>query len=575
MKPENTYMSAVQRILLARFCLFALIVPAGGWAQEVPVRPGLNAGLADLARFAEEVLVEAGVRDWSVAFIHDARVVERRFSEGVGNTGKPVNAGTLFRMHSVAKPVIAWGVMKLVEMGRLELDRPIESYLTRYRLPPSVFDHQEVTVRRVLSHTAGLSWGRREQFAPYEVLPPIEEVLAGSDAAGRRLEVIVEPGTRFIYSSGGYTLLELLIEEVSGRPFAEFMKAEVLSPLGMERTVFAPAEPSDAPVTRTMDALGMVSETDDRPATARGLTSSLDELTAFALAHLDGESGGWRGRGVLQPATLDPMLSPVSAARSLYGLGYFTRRLDGGLVIAGHGGGSQVDFRVVPATEDGLVILTNYSSGVVPIERIQCVWISWLTRTEARCPMPASYALLGAYRRGGLLAALDYYSNLVESGNPDYIVGLDQLSEFARMFLGAGQDVDAADVYRFMARSATAEAGVYEEVADRLATGFELPEDRLHCYLGEYRSSSGETIRLERTGDGLLVTIVAGPGGPAGIGAPVRPLSTRVFIFDLDSYLGELVFELAESGAATRATVRDMAFGITLTAARSGAGLTC
>lgn len=62
-------------------------------------------------------------------------------------------------------------------------------------------------MRRVLSHAAGLSWGRREQFAPDEFLPPLEEVLSGVDAEGRRLEVVAEPRTRFIHSSGGYVLL--------------------------------------------------------------------------------------------------------------------------------------------------------------------------------------------------------------------------------------------------------------------------------------------------------------------------------------------------------------------------------
>jgi CubicO group peptidase (beta-lactamase class C family) len=574
MKPKHRVMRVFQWVLLAGFSVFALGGAAEGSAQEVPDRPRLDADPGDLIRFAEQVLVEAGVRDWAVAIIHDGRVVERRFSTGAGSAGHKVDAGTMFRMHSVAKPVIAWGVMRLVELGRLELDRPIETYLSRYRLPPSTFDHREVTVRRVLSHTAGLSWGRREEFAPYDDLPPIEEVLSESDSEGRRLEVIAEPGTRFIYSSGGYTLLELLIEEVSGRQFAEFMRDEVLHPLGMERTVFGPGEPGDAPVSQTMDGLGRELG-NPRIATARGIISNLDELTAFALAHFDGGPGAPRGRGVLQPSSLDSMLRPVTAARNSRGLGYLTQRLDGGLLIAGHGGGSTVDFRVVAAKRGGLVILTNYVSGVVPIERIQCVWISWLTRTEEQCPMPASFALLGAYRRDGLPAALDYYSRLAESGNPDYIVGLEQLSEFALMFLGAGREVEAASVYRFLSRSGRGEAVVYEEVADRLATGFELQKDRLPCYLGEYRSSSGETIRIERNGEGISVTIVAGPGGPAGMRASVRPLTDRVFVFDLTGYLGELRFDLAESGAATRATVREMAFGITLTAERSGASPTC
>ncbi|HUP19070.1 MAG TPA: serine hydrolase, partial [Gemmatimonadota bacterium] len=542
-------------------------IPAEAGGHRMPVRPTLDATPADLARFAAEVLVEAGIREWALAVFHEGRPVERRFSAGVDGPGQTVSGTTMFNLESVAKPVVAWGVMNLVEAGRMDLDQPIERYLSRWRLPPSEFDHREVTVRRVLSHTSGLSWGRRQQFAAEEVLPPIEEVLSGTDGEGRRLEVIVQPGTRFIYSSGGYTLLQLLVEEVSGRPFAEFMKAEVLRPLGMHHSVFSPALP-EAPVTRTMDALGRVAET-DRVATSSSLITSLEDLTAFALAHLEGEGGVPGGVGVLRPATLDSMLTPVPAARNRRGLGYSVRRLDGDLLVAGHSGGGG-DFRVVPQTGDGLVILTNSTVGYFPIERILCVWTGWLTGTKERCPVPSSYALLGAYRHGGVPAALDYYDDLVDRADPDYLVGIEQLSDFARLFVGAGMDGDAAAVYRYMARSGAPEGTIYGEVSDRLLLGQGVPEDRLPCYLGEYRSSSGDTIQLERTDSGVTVTI----DPVVGIGGPVRMLTDRVFLFDFGGFIGELVFDLAESGAATSVTVRESTFGILLTAERSAADAT-
>ncbi|HUG39833.1 MAG TPA: serine hydrolase domain-containing protein, partial [Longimicrobiales bacterium] len=122
-------------------------VPVEAGGHHVPVRPTLDATPADLSRFAEEVLVEAGIREWALAVIHEGRPVERRFSAGVDGPGQTVSGTTMFNLESVAKPVVAWGVMKLVEAGRMDLDQPIERYLSRWRLPPSEFDHREVTVR--------------------------------------------------------------------------------------------------------------------------------------------------------------------------------------------------------------------------------------------------------------------------------------------------------------------------------------------------------------------------------------------------------------------------------------------
>jgi proline iminopeptidase len=538
---------------------------AGANSFVVPVRPGLDASPADLARFAEEVLVEAGDRDWAVALIRDGRVIERRFSRGGDATGHAVVGATTFDLASIAKPVMAWGVMRLVETGRVELDRPIESYLTRWRLPPSAFDHREVTVRRVLSHTAGLTASSSLLPAPDGARPPIEWVLEG-----RRQEVGIQPGTRYNYS-GGYDLLELLIEEVSGQPFVGFMRDEVLRPLGMDRTGFGQVQPDDPPVTRANALSGDVPEENWIVSAAGHLIGNLDELTAFALAHLEDGSGAPRGRGVLQPATLDTMLTPVIDAAS--GLGYVLRRPSPDLLTAGHAGAGASLFRVAPATGDGLVILTNHADGYAAIARIECVWLAWLAGTERRCTAPASYALMGAYQRAGVQGAFDYYHALLDRGDPDYDVGFALLSEFARMLLAAGRVDEAATAYRMMAADGSDEAAAYGEVADRLVAGFQFPEDRLACYLGEYRSSSGGALRLERTGEGVSFTMIEPVPGITG---PLRPLSERVWVMRAgDAYPIELVFDLAPSSVATRVAVRVNDYRIAFSAERTGSVPTC
>ncbi|MFT5827444.1 MAG: CubicO group peptidase (beta-lactamase class C family), partial [Urechidicola sp.] len=110
--------------------------------------------------------------------------------------------------------------MKLVEQGRVDLDQPIADYLARWHLPESDYDNSKVTVKRLLSHSSGLidSLGYAG-FLPDEQVQSIEESLTkAADGYYSDGVAIVgfEPGSEYLYSEAGYTLLQLLIEEVSG-----------------------------------------------------------------------------------------------------------------------------------------------------------------------------------------------------------------------------------------------------------------------------------------------------------------------------------------------------------------------
>ena len=125
-------------------------------------------------------------------------------------------------MASVSKWVTSFGIMKLVENEKLDLDKPIEDYLTRWKLPKNEFDNSKVTIRRLLSHSSGLVDGLGYQgFAPNEKVQTIEQSL---NKASDRLysegvaKVGFEPGSKFMYSGAGYTILQLIIE-VTESPF--------------------------------------------------------------------------------------------------------------------------------------------------------------------------------------------------------------------------------------------------------------------------------------------------------------------------------------------------------------------
>jgi CubicO group peptidase (beta-lactamase class C family) len=258
-----------------------------------------------------------GVPGAAMTLVHDGDVWVQGYGSADTGTGRRVAADTVFQAASVSKSVSAWGVMRLVEQGEFGLDVPVSRYLTRWRLPPSAFDPEGVTVRRFLSHTAGLSVGGYLGYDPAVALPSLEtELSVGGDAAGPdgAVRVVYPPGEEVHYSGGGYTLLQLLVEEVSGRSFAEYMGQQVLAPLGMTQSTF-----EWSPGVR--EAIATPYRTDGTvlpqfrfaAKAAGGLYTTAPDLARFVAATMGGR-GAPRGGGVLAPGTLDLMLSSAPGA---------------------------------------------------------------------------------------------------------------------------------------------------------------------------------------------------------------------------------------------------------------------
>jgi len=148
--------------------------------------------------------------------------------------GRPMTVDTLCRVESISKPVTARGVMNLVEQGLIELDNPLKTYLPAWNISDPDYDLRQVTVRRLLSDTSGIGLGTiGDEYPPGSDMPSLEEYLAGEIRFAR------PPASGFLYSNVAFNTLELLIEEVTGRDFSEYMAAEVLGPLGMTQSSFS------------------------------------------------------------------------------------------------------------------------------------------------------------------------------------------------------------------------------------------------------------------------------------------------------------------------------------------------
>ncbi len=177
----------------------------------------------------------------SLAIIDGGKIVKAQgygFADQVGKT--PVTTSTLFQAGSVSKSVAAVGALRLVEQGRLSLDEDVNGRLRSWKVPENEFTKdKKVTLRRILSHTSGFTVHGFPGYAANTPLPSLTQVLDGAKPANTpAIRVELEPGGKWQYSGGGYTVMQQLLIDVTGRPFPEFMQATVLKPCGMNESTY-------------------------------------------------------------------------------------------------------------------------------------------------------------------------------------------------------------------------------------------------------------------------------------------------------------------------------------------------
>ena len=337
-------------------------VPAAVGAADGPGTAGSSAARLDarlpalMERYDVPGVGVAVVRDgelaWSAAYGHADAARDR-----------PMTTDRVFRTESISKPVTAWAVMRLVEQGRIGLDDPVAQHLTSWELPGPPGWSDDVTVRRLLSHSSGMALGSiGEQYPPTGDIPSLAEHL------GRQARLVDEPGAGFRYSNPGFDVLELLIEDVTGRDFAGHMAEEVLEPLGMASSSFAWSEELAGALASGHDLRGDPVDPYVYPSMASGgLLATVDDVGRFVAAGLADPTD--RGGAVLSPRGVGELATPTvdmagvyRAVADAHGLGYFVETMPDGrdaVFYGGQGNGWLTHLHAVPATGDGIVVLTN------------------------------------------------------------------------------------------------------------------------------------------------------------------------------------------------------------------------
>lgn len=341
-----------------------------GLSTRVVVKgaPGQKRTLAERMAFHQVPAV-------SIALINHGRVEWAR-AYGVldASTGQPATTTSLFQAASVSKSLSAMGALQLVEQGRLSLDAPANSQLTAWKIPDNAFTRQRpVSLRMLLNHSAGMNVHGFYGYAPGQPLPTLLQILDGAPPANSpavRVEAL--PGSAWVYSGGGYSVVQQMMTEAGAQPFPALMQTLVLDPLGMQHSSFAYPLPAawQAQAASAHDA-------DGHPDPARwqvhpesaaaGLWTTPTDLAQLVI-EIQNARNGKPGK-VLSPAMTTTML-----ARGLgeYGLGLYVETLGEGSSFSHSGGtrGFRAQFYGYTHTGQGIAVLTNSDNGAALIEEL-------------------------------------------------------------------------------------------------------------------------------------------------------------------------------------------------------------
>ena len=341
------------------FTAVALVLAVEGLpAQSAAPAPAARDQF-DSVRASIRRALDAGLPSLAVAVAKDGRII---WEEGFGMADRernvPAGPHTMYSLASISKPFTATGLMKLVERGRVQLDRPANEYLGGGRLTGLAGDASRATVRRVMSHTAGLPLHYQFFYQNAAHRRP------SMDTTISRYAILVNsPGDVYQYSNLGFGILDHIISRVSGQSYADYMRSEVFLPLGLTHTSVDIGPGLEQFVAQRYDLKlrPIPFYTFDHPG-GSAVYSSAHDLVRFGMFHLKNHLPDQQR--ILADSTIDLMqrIHTPDSANSGYGLGWGITRDENGYREVGHTGGMpgvNTVLALYPSENLAVVVLAN------------------------------------------------------------------------------------------------------------------------------------------------------------------------------------------------------------------------
>jgi CubicO group peptidase (beta-lactamase class C family) len=364
---------------------------------------------------------------------------------GVKQAGgsEPLTVDTLLQAASISKPVTALAALRYAEQGKWSLDANINEKLVSWKVPDNEFTkEQKVTLRRVLSHTSGLTVHGFPGYAVNEPRPSLPQLLDGQKPANTGpVRVDLTPGTETRYSGGGLTVLQVMMEDQLKKPFPRIMKEAVLEPLGLKDSTFEQPLPAALATRAAAGTRASGESVEGRwhvypEMAAAGLWTTPSDLARIAIEVSKARAG--TSKRVLSQAMVKQMLTKQSEG---YGLGF---ELHEGTDRFGHGGWNDGFTATLIAFADsgsGVAIMANSDNGPLLFERLAASiaeeygWKSFTHRLQS----PFMMVDLLARLRGGE-AVVAWYEGMRAQGQQ---LPPPLLSRIAYGLLLSGKHADA------------------------------------------------------------------------------------------------------------------------------------
>lgn len=361
--------------------------------EDIPIAPSL--AVADAPQTIEElrlrlelILQREQIAGAAIAIVgRDGPI----WVEGLGvrdrETGAAMTADTVFRVGSLSKSIVALGVMRLVDQGKLDLDRPLREYMPELQIDNPWEGEAPVTLAQCLEHTAGLDDMRFNELFADENISAKDALAINNNSKKLRWR----PGTRHGYSNVGYTIAGRAIEIASGEPFDTYIRREILAPMGITRADFKRTDAMQL-ATGYMDGTAMPLRTfAHRPAGA--LLASANDLAK--IVHF------WIARGEGYPPIVSRAgLERIERSGTLpyphldaeYGFANYGD-VQHPVIGRGHDGGMpgfHASFRYFPSIDVGYAVLINSNYTFRGYFEIRALLFAYLTRGKTFPPPPVA-----------------------------------------------------------------------------------------------------------------------------------------------------------------------------------------
>jgi CubicO group peptidase (beta-lactamase class C family) len=386
----------------------------------------------------------------------------------------PVTPRTLFQAGSISKPVAATGMLALVQQGMLSLDEDVNVKLKTWKIPENEFTkEQKVTLRRLASHTAGLTVHGFPGYDVDEKVPTIVQVLNGEKPANTpAIRVDFVPGTQWRYSGGGVTIEQLVMTDVTGKAFPALMKELVLDKEGMTDSSYEQPLPAAWAARTAVGTNASGKSVHGRwhvypEMAAAGLWTTPTDLAKFVIEIALSKQG--KSNKVLTQKTLEEMFTrPPSASN--FGIGFGLTANPGEFGHDGADEGFQAMLRMNADTGQGIAIMANSDNGIaVASEYVRSVAkeYGWKYGNEARSG-PEGLILIAALK--GADAVLTRYDELKNAGDTkkrpeEYVLNMIGY----RIFMQANNPEEAVKVFAKNAQEYPDSSNVYDSLGEAYA----------------------------------------------------------------------------------------------------------